>query len=284
MESQSSQLIRSLKINYSPGIGAAIARNLASKGASVVLNYTSDSSTERTSALSSSLESAHSIKALPVQADMGDPSGPAHLITTVKNHFSHPKTGKFQIDILINNAGIAGDKHLESVTPELFHKLYAVNVLGPLLLVQAALPYLPQDRSGRIVNLSSVSASLGFKKQSVYGGTKAALESMTRTWSRELAENATVNAVNPGPVATDMYPVGNEEFLADSKPFVQNAPLQAVRIGVDEEQYVKRAEKEGGRSGYDHEVAGVVAMLCSEDAAWCTGSVICANGGMKFSF
>jgi NAD(P)-dependent dehydrogenase (short-subunit alcohol dehydrogenase family) len=249
-----------------------------------VLNYSSDSSTEPTSALSSSLESAHSIKALPVQADMGDPSGPAHLITTAKNHFSHPKTGKFQIDILINNAGIAGDEHLESVTPEFFNKLYAVNVLGPLLLVQAALPYLPQDRSGRIVNISSVSSSLGMKRQSVYGGTKAALESMTRSWSRELAESATVNSVNPGPVATAMYPVTNEQFLADAKPFVQNAPLQAVRVGIDEEQYVKRAEKEGGRTGYDHEVAGVVAMLCSEDAGWCTGSVICANGGLKFSY
>jgi NAD(P)-dependent dehydrogenase (short-subunit alcohol dehydrogenase family) len=70
--------------------------------------------------------------------------------------------------------------------------------------MKAAMPYLPTDRSGRIVNVSSVSSTMGFVGQSVYGGTKAALDSMTRTWARELAERATVNSVNPGPVATDM--------------------------------------------------------------------------------
>lgn len=135
---------------------------------------------------------------------MGSTAGPAHIVNTTKNHFSHPKSGTFRIDIIINNAGIAGNALLQDVKPEEFTKQYNVNVLGPLLLVQAALPYLPNDRSGRIVNLSSVSSSLGFVGQSVYGGTKNALEAMTRTWSRELAEKATVNCVNPGPVATGM--------------------------------------------------------------------------------
>ena len=101
------------------------------------------------------------------------------------------RSGKFQIDIIINNAGIAKNMPLEKVTSETFTQQYTVNVLGPILLLQAALPFLPNDRSGRIVNLSSVSSSLGFQGQTVYGGTKAALESMTRTWSRELAERAT---------------------------------------------------------------------------------------------
>lgn len=249
----------------------------------MVLNFTSDSSAEITAQLSSSLESAYSIKALPVQADLGDPSGPAHLIATAKNHFSHPKTGKFQIDIIINNAGVAGLWTIEDCTPESFTKIYAVNVLGPLLLVQAALPYLPTDRSGRIVNLSSVTSSQGANRQSLYGGSKAALEAMTRTWARELAERATVNAINPGPVKTDMYPSADEQFLNEQRPFVLNAPLQRAREGVDEEKYLKQAEKEGGRPAYPHEVAGIVAMLCSEDSGWCTGSVVCANGGMRFS-
>ena len=249
----------------------------------MVLNYTSDSSSEPTAQLASSLESAYSIKAIPVQADMGSASGPAHLIATAKNHFSHPKTGKFQIDILINNAGIAGLYSIEQCTAETFHKIYAVNVLGPLLVVQAALPYLPHDRSGRIVNLSSVVASQGASRQSIYGGTKAALEAMTRTWARELAERATVNAINPGPVETDMYPAADEEFLKEQKSYVLLAPLQRVREGIDEERFVQRAEKEGGRPAHPHEVAGIVAMLCSEDSAWCTGSVVCANGGMRFS-
>lgn len=268
----------------SRGIGAAIANNLASKGAHLVLNYTSDSSAERTSSLSSSIQSQHHVRALPVQADLGDPNGPAHLIATVKNNFSYPKTGKLIIDVIINNAGVAEGQLLQDITAESFHKQYSVNVLGPILLLQAALPYLPNDRSGRIVNLSSVSSSLGFVGQTVYGGTKAALEHMTRTWARELAEKATVNAVNPGPVATDMYDSTSEDFQKQMKPHIQNAPLMREREGIDPENFVKDAEKAGGRPGYDHEIAGVVAMLCSEDAAWCTGSVVCANGGFRFSY
>ncbi|KAL8785555.1 MAG: hypothetical protein Q9213_003303 [Squamulea squamosa] len=268
----------------SRGIGAAIATNLASKGAHLVLNYTSDSSAQKCEDLSSSLQAEHNVRVLPVQADLGDPNGPAHLIATAKNNFAHPKSGKFLIDIVINNAGVADNQLLHEITTDVFHKQYNINVLGPILLLQAALPYLPNDRSGRIVNLSSVSSSLGFSAQTVYGGTKAALEHMTRTWARELAERATVNAVNPGPVATDMYSSTSPEFQQQMKPFIQNAPLMREREGIDPKEFVDNAEKAGGRPGYDHEIAGVVAMLCSEDAGWCTGSVICANGGFRFSY
>ena len=194
------------------------------------------------------------------------------------------RSGKFQIDIIINNAAIAGNSPLEEVKTEDFVHQYTVNVLGPILLLQAALPFLPHDRSGRIVNVSSVSASLGFKGQTVYGGTKAALESMTRTWSRELAERATVNSVNPGPVATDMYGATGSDFQQQMKPFMQTAPLQRVREGIDDEKFVKDADLAGGRPAYDHEIAGVVAMLCSDDSAWTTGSVVSANGGFKLGY
>lgn len=157
----------------SRGIGAAIANNLAAKGAHVVLNYTSDSSAEGTNSLSSALQREYLIQALPVQANLGDPDGPAHLVAIAKNKFSHPKTGKFVIDIIVNNAGIAENQLLREVTVTSFHKQYDINVLGPILLLQAALPYLPTDRSGRIVNVSSVSSSLGFVGQTVYGGTKS---------------------------------------------------------------------------------------------------------------
>lgn len=113
---------------------------------------------------------------------------------------------------------------------------------------------------------------------------KAALEHMTRTWARELAERATVNAVNPGPVATDMYGDTSPDFQQQMKSHIQHTPLMKERRGIDPEEFVKVAENAGGRPGYDYEVAGVVAMLCSEDSAWCTGSVICANGGLKFSY
>lgn len=214
---------------------------------------------------------------MPLRADLGTTSGPAELIAQAKEAF-HP----LQIDILINNAGVALNDKIPDIKPEDFTKSYAVNVLGPLLLVQAALPYLPTDRSGRIINLSSVSSSLGFVGQSVYGGTKAALEAMTRTWARELSERCTVNAINPGPVRTEMYASNTEEFKRLIKPFIENAPLMAVREGVDSEEVVKDAKTTGGRAGEVEEVAGVVAMLCGPESAWCTGQVICANGGMIF--
>ena len=123
---------------------------------------------------------------------------------------------------------------------------------------------------------------MGFIEQTVYGGSKAALEAMTRTWARELAERCTVNAINPGPVGTDMWS-SNEgsNFGANMYPFIKATPLSAVR-DVDRDDWIEEAPKVGGRPAYDHEIAGVVAMLCTEDAAWCTGSVVCANGGLKF--
>jgi NAD(P)-dependent dehydrogenase (short-subunit alcohol dehydrogenase family) len=247
------------------------------------MNYTSDSSAEKTEALAKQLQDKFGVQCLPVQADMGTENGPAHIVNIALNHLSHPKTKKLQIDIIINNAGVAGKTKIEDCTCEEFARLYNVNVRGPLLLMKAAIPYLPNDRSGRIVNLSSVSASLGFHEDGMYGGTKAALEAMTRTWARELSERATVNAVNPGPVATDMYAGTSREFQEKMSHFTLNTPLAAIRPEVDRKDLVEGADIAGGRPGYDFEVAGVVAMLCTPDSAWCTGSVICANGGFKFS-
>ena len=81
-----------------------------------------------------------------------------------------------------------------------------------------------------------------------------------------------------------MYGGTPEDFQKQMKPFIQNAPLMKERKGVDPEEFVKDASKAGGRPGYDYEIAGVVAMLCADDGGWCTGSVICANGGFKFSY
>lgn len=161
-----------------------------------------------------------------------------------------------------------------------FDASYKVNVLGPLLLVQAAQPYLPTDRSGRIVNLGSVSSGCGFVGQSVYGGTKAALEAMTRTWARELAENCTVNAINPGPVLTEMYDRNTDEFKRLIKPFIEHSPLMRAREGTDAQNIVEDAKTSGGRPAYPEEVAGVIGMLCLPEAGWVTGQVVSANGGM----
>jgi NAD(P)-dependent dehydrogenase (short-subunit alcohol dehydrogenase family) len=247
------------------------------------MNFTSPSSEERTNKLAKQLETSHGIRTRVVQADLGSENGPAHIVDIARNHFKHPKTEKFQVDIIINNAGVSANRKIQDCDAEDFAFQYNVNVRGPLLLIKAAMPYLPNDRSGRIVNLSSVSSSLGFIAQSVYGGTKAAVEAMTRTWARELAERATVNAVNPGPVATDMYQGTSDEFAANMKPFIQNAPLMATIEGVDPPEAVEGAKKTGGRNAHDWEIAGVIGMLCMPESGWSTGSVVCANGGMTFS-
>jgi 3-oxoacyl-[acyl-carrier protein] reductase len=161
--------------------------------------------------------------------------------------------------------------------------MYRTNVLGPLLLMQAALPFLPHDRTARIVNVSSISSTEGFVGQSVYGGSKAALEAMTRTWARELASRGTVNAINPGPVKTDMWDKMPDEHKSGLKPWVMHTPMAAVRYEVDEKSVVEESRFVGGRPAYAKEIASIVGMLCSNDSAWCTGQVICANGGMRMA-
>ncbi|KAF2964003.1 hypothetical protein GQX73_g9574 [Xylaria multiplex] len=268
----------------SRGIGEAIATKLASYGANLVLGYTSSSSQPIVEAIAKDLESKHGIKTLGVQADLGTVDGPKSLIETVKSSNALLKPdGSFQIDILVNNAGVAINNLLPNITPEHFDLSYRVNVLGPLLLTQAAQPYLPRDRSGRIINISSISSSTGFIEQSIYGGTKAALEAMTRTWARELSERCTVNAINPGPVLTEMYASNSPEFKREIKGWIEHAPLMRTRPGIDSQELVDDEKISGGRPAYVEEIAGIVAMLTGEDSAWLTGQVVSANGGMLLS-
>ncbi|KAJ4415648.1 hypothetical protein N0V82_007209 [Gnomoniopsis sp. IMI 355080] len=267
----------------SRGIGAAIAENLASKGCNLVLNYTSKSSTSLTKELSKRLEGKYGIKTFGVQADLGTPAGPSALIAATKDQVfasSASSSDNFQIDIVVNNAGVAKNDKLPDIKVEDFDYTFHVNVRGPLLLMQAVAPYLPRDRSGRIVNLSSISSECGFLGQSIYGGSKAALEGMTRVWARELSERATVNAINPGPVEGPMYAANSDEFKAGIKGWIEHAPLMRARQGVDAEEVVEEAKTGGGRPAYTPEIAGIVGMLCTPDAAWCTGQVVCANGGL----
>ncbi|OBT65241.1 hypothetical protein VE03_04581 [Pseudogymnoascus sp. 23342-1-I1] len=265
----------------SRGIGAAIAENLASKGATLILNYTSESSKTPTEELSAKLLSTYSVPSYIIQADMGSLTGPSALIAAAKaarEAAGHP----FRLDIIINNAGVAVNDFLPAIQAADFDTGYHVNVRGPLLLLQAAQPHLPTDRSGRIVNISSISAQAGFVGQSIYGGTKAALDAMTRTWARELSENATVNSINPGPVATSMWFGNSEAFMEGIRPFIQGAPLERIRPELDDKELVEGAEAAGGRPAYAWEIAGVVGMLCTRDAGWVTGQVVSANGGMRF--
>lgn len=186
------------------------------------------------------------------------------------------------------------DKEHGPIEEAQFHQMYNVNVLAPLLLTQACEPHLPTDRSGRIVNVSSISSAIGYPGQSIYAGTKAAIEAMTRTWSRELAERCTVNCVNPGPVWGDMYERAGPKFWQGNQPYVDAGPLTAYhgegevksRAGEGQEERFDKTVREGmggRRPGFPSEIAGVVGMLCSEESGWTTGSVISSNGGMVMS-
>ncbi|KAJ0119625.1 L-xylo-3-hexulose reductase [Diaporthe amygdali] len=265
------------------GIGAAITKNLASKGANVLGVYTSDSSTKAAQIITADLERQHGVKIVAVQADLSKPEeAPKRIVEAAQAEFGSPDG--LIVNILINNAGVGGDYPLGEVPVSEFHRIYAVNVLAPIVVTQALLPFLPHDRSGRIVNISSVASTMGFKTHTLYGGTKAALDAMTRTWARELAERATVNAVNPGPVEGDMYWAAGEDFWKQLEPFQLATPLSAVRE-ADRPELVKLANEKmaGRRPAYWSEVAAIVGMLCGPESAWCTGSVVCANGGLRFS-
>lgn len=202
------------------------------------------------------------------------------IVAVAKEHFA--RAGTLQIDIIVHNAGVVNIAPLEEVTPEEFHRVYSVNVLGPILLTSACKPYLPQDRSGRIVMMSSIHARIGGEHTTVYAGTKSALEAMARVWSRELAERATVNAINPGPVMTDMYLKAPEEMKQALARWNPVTPLVAVRES-DSDEVKELGRRLGGRAAYPQEIAGLVASICLPEFGWCTGSVISANGGITFS-
>ena len=169
-----------------------------------------------------------------------------------------------QIHILVNNAGAGDNKPLEDVTLDGYTKLMDVNVRAVIFMTQAVLPFLPQG--GRIVNLSSISARGGYATQSVYAATKAAVEGLTRVWATELGHKygVTVNAINPGPVDTDMYQAAGPVHLARMEE--QNKKVPA-----------------GQRCGTVEDIGDIVTFLSQERSRWVTGDVICANGGMLYT-
>lgn len=263
----------------SRGIGAAVARNLAAKGCALVLNHTSASSDAAAAALAQELAAAHGVRAMPVRADISTEAGCAAIVAAARGGES-----ELRVDILINNAGVQSKAFLGELKVEEWERVYRINVLGTMLLTQAVLPYLPWDRSGRIVNMSSIVNSQGMVGYSIYGGTKGAIEAMTRVWAKELGERATVNAVNIGPTMTDMYQDIPIEILAEVlESYMPTAPLAKARDN-DTDRMKWFAQKLGGRPGYAEEVAGVVAMLCSPDSGWTTGDLVGANGGGRPSY
>ncbi|TDZ36996.1 L-xylo-3-hexulose reductase [Colletotrichum trifolii] len=265
----------------SRSFGAVVAEHFASRGANVVINYATDASTSKAQALAKDFESKYNVKALPVQADLSKAEAPQQLVDAVKAHFTDA-AGRFQIDIIINNAATVNAQGIDELDLDLFQATFDLNCRAPALLIKAAFPYLPTDRSGRIVNISSATTTWGVWWQTAYAGTKGAIEAMTRVWARELAERATVNAVSPGPMDTGLYSSLPDEPREALRPLNILTPLAKARPGVDSEEVLALAKSIGGRPGYLDEVAGIVGVCCLPESGWMTGNQVSASGGGHF--
>jgi 3-oxoacyl-[acyl-carrier protein] reductase len=233
----------------SKGIGAAIARELAARGAAVAVNYSgSKAGAEKVVA---EIKAAGG-KAIAVQANVGDAASIRPLIDAVATQLG-------PIDILVNNAGIYEFGPLEAITPEHFHKQFNVNVLGLLLVTQAAVPRF-NPAGGSIINIGSVVGRMAFPNAAVYSATKGAVDSITVSLSKELgARKIRVNALNPGMVETE-------------------GVHAAGIIGTDFEKNAA-AETPLGRIGQPGDVATAAAFLASTDSGWLSGQTIYASGG-----
>ncbi|CEL02519.1 Putative Catalytic activity: scytalone NADP = 1 [Aspergillus calidoustus] len=240
------------------GIGAGIARSLSKEGAKVAFNYVSPSSKLAADNLVEELRQAGK-EAVAVQADVTELSAPGTIIQATLSSF---KTD--HIDILVNNAGAGDNRPLEEVTLEIYTKLMDVNVRAVVFMTQAVLPFI--SHGGRIINLSSISARGGYATQSVYAASKAAVEGLTRVWATELGHKygITVNAVNPGPVDTDMYQAAGPVHLARMEEENKKVPA-------------------GQRCGTVEDIGDIVTFLSEERSRWVTGDVICANGGILYT-
>lgn len=192
---------------------------------------------------------------------MADTNAPANIIKATLDSFQTDT-----IDILVNNAGVGDNRPLGDVTLDAYMRMMDINVRAVIFMTQAVLPHLPKPRGGRIVNLSSISARGGYPTQSVYAASKAAVEGLTRVWATELGHSygVTVNAVNPGPVDTDMYQAAGPVHLARMEE--QNKKVPAEQ-----------------RCGTVDDIGDIVLFLSQERSRWVTGDVICANGGMLYT-
>ena len=237
----------------SKGIGAGIAKELATAGAAVVVNYASD----RTGA-ESVVDAivADGGRARAVQADVAKSADVTRLFEQVNESFG-------AIDILVNNAGVFQAMPVTELTEDEFHREINVNLLGPLLIIRESLKHFGPS-GGSIINIGS-GASRSFPSgYSIYSASKAGLDAITGVLSKELAPRGIrVNSVNPGATLSEgtktagLYGMGSDI----EKQLVAMTPL--------------------GRMGTPEDIAKVVAFLASDDSRWLTGEAILASGGLR---
>jgi 3-oxoacyl-[acyl-carrier protein] reductase len=245
MSKQNQQV--ALVTGASRGIGAAIAQRLARDGFTVIVNYTE--SAEPAEALVRKIQQAGG-QALAAKADVSSP-------TDVRRLFDAAETAFGGIDVLVNNAGIMNLANIAGADDASFDRQIAVNLKGTFNTLREAATRLRSG--GRIVNFSSSVVALLQPGYAVYAATKAGVEAMTSVFAKELrGRDITVNAIAPGPTATDLFLKGKPAELVDR--LSKLAPLE--------------------RLGQPEDIANTVAFLAGPDAGWINGQVLRANGGI----
>ncbi|MER9254042.1 glucose 1-dehydrogenase [Mesorhizobium sp. M0598] len=235
----------------SKGIGAAIAKSLATAGAAVVVNYAS--SREGADRVVAEIEDRGG-RAVAVQGDVSQAADVRRLFEAAKLAFGG-------LDVLVNNAGVFAFEPLEAITEAEFHREFDTNVLGIILTTQAAVNHFGAG-GGSIINISSVASRNPQPNSLVYAATKGAVDTITLSMSRELgARNIRVNAIAPGGIDTEglaRISIVGSEF---EKQIIAMTPL--------------------GRFGLPDDVARVAVFLASDEASWLTGERITASGGWR---
>lgn len=232
----------------SRGIGRAIALKLASKGCDVAVLYAGNAAAAEEAV---SLIEAKGVRAMAVRCNVADENQAAEAFKQVCETLGTP-------DILVNNAGIIRDNLAMRMKAEDFRAVLETNLTGAFNMIHAALPLFLRRRSGRIINISSVSGLMGNAGQANYAASKAGLIGLTKTIAREAASRGiTVNAVAPGFIETDM---------------TASMPEAALKAGL--------AAVPMGRIGSAEDVANAVAFLAGDEAAYITGCTLKVDGGM----
>ena len=231
----------------SRGIGSAVAERLARDGFSVIVNYSG--SVEAADALVRKIGESGG-RALAVKADVSDARAVREMFETTVSKFGG-------VDVLVNNAGVMTLSNIADTDDAAFDKQIAINLKGTFNALREGAKRLRSG--GRIINFSSSVVGLLQPTYAVYAGTKAAVEAMTSVLAKELrGRNITVNAVAPGPTATDLFLKGKPQAVVDH--LAKLAPLE--------------------RLGEPDDIARTVSFLAGPDGAWINGQVLRANGGI----
>ena len=239
---------RALVTGASRGIGRSVALRLASEGASVALNY--NSGRDEAEAVAAEIAAAGG-NAVTLQGNVADAAQAEALVDGAVEALGG-------LDILVNNAGITRDNLLMRLSEDDWDAVVDTNLKGAFLCTKAAIRPMLRQRSGRIVNMSSVVAITGNPGQANYTAAKAGLIGFTRTVAREVASRGiTVNAIAPGFIATQMVDSIPEDLQAQIR---ERIPL--------------------GAFGTPEDVAGCVVFLVSADASYITGQVLSIDGGL----